>query len=335
MSDGLDPARDGATSEPGTVLVTGAAGFIGSSVADSLLARGWTVVGLDNFDPVYARTAKETNLAGAHDHPSFSLVEGDVCDPVTLDALAGPFDAVVHLAAKGGVRQSIADPAAYTRANLVGTSTLLAWARERGVPGVVFASSSSVYGRRDSIPFREDDRADLPISPYAATKRGGELLCRAAAEGGDVTIACLRFFTVYGPRQRPDMAIHMFARRLLKGLPLTLYGDGSSSRDYTYIDDAVSGVVRALHWIGGRNGVCEIFNIGSGEVIRLDTLARILSEEVGVELRVEAAPCEAGDVPITCADIDRARRDLGYGPTVDLLSGVRQFVAWLREQPTG
>lgn len=314
-----------------TVLVTGAAGFIGSSLTDRLLSLGWRVVGLDNFDPSYDRSVKESNLASAIGNDAFTFIEGDVCDTIALDALEFDVEAVVHLAGKGGVRGSALDPMGYSRANLMGTSSILAWASRSGVQGVVFASSSSVYGRRDSVPFRESDPAVHPISHYAATKRAGELLCTAAVESSALSIACLRYFSVYGPRQRPDMAAHTFARTLQDGLPLTLFGDGSSVRDYTYVDDAVAGTIQALDWVASDRGTCGVFNIGSGRTIRLDRFANLIADAMGVVPTIERAPTQVGDVPITCADTERSARELGYRPCVSIETGVGRFIDWFRQ----
>jgi UDP-glucuronate 4-epimerase len=229
---------------PLNVFVTGAAGFIGSLVAEALLARGDRVHGLDNFDPFYDRRIKERNLAPLSAHPSFSFLEGDIRDASALSRWGEgiPPDALIHLAAKAGVRPSVADPVGYADVNVHGTIRILEWARERRVPKVLFASSSSVYGGNTKVPFSEDDFVDHPVSPYAATKKAGELLCHTYCHLYGMNVAALRFFTVYGPRQRPEMAIHKFTRRILDGKGIDLYGDGSSRRDYTYVEDVVSGV---------------------------------------------------------------------------------------------
>jgi len=233
---------------PSTVFLTGAAGFTGSHVSEALLARGDRVFGFDNFDPFYDRRIKERNLAPLSEHPAFSFLEGDIRDASALARWGEgiPPDALIHLAAKAGVRPSVADPVGYTDVNIHGTIRMLEWARERKVPKVLFASSSSVYGGNTKVPFSEDDFVDHPVSPYAATKKAGELLCHTYCHLYGMNVAALRFFTVYGPSQRPEMAIHKFTRRILDGKEIDLYGDGSSRRDYTYIEDAVSGVLGAL-----------------------------------------------------------------------------------------
>ncbi len=310
-------------------LVTGAAGFIGSHVCDALVARGDDVVGVDNFDPFYPRAVKERNLEMLMRVRQFRLVEADVA----RDAL--PFDgvtAVLHLAAKPGVRPSLENPAAYTEANVTGTARVLDAARRAGVQRVVYGSSSSVYGDVTPAPFAEDAPAVAPISPYAASKRAGELLAHAFAHLYGMRIVCLRFFTVYGPRQRPDLAIHRFTDRIARGEPVRLHGDGSSERDYTYISDATEGILAALEWTGrsspGPAGMCEAINIGGGARVRLDRLIHLIEGALGREARVERHPDQPGDVRLTAADLRRAERELGYRPRVGIEEGIRRFVRW-------
>ncbi|MBM4342160.1 MAG: GDP-mannose 4,6-dehydratase [Deltaproteobacteria bacterium] len=310
------------------ILVTGAAGFIGSHTAEALLRRGDRVVGVDNFDPFYDRALKQRNLddvrlAGGD---GFSFVEGDLCDSAVLDALwrLGPFDVVVHLAAKAGVRPSIDDPATYVRANLEATALLLERCRRDGPRRVVFASSSSVYGADSEAPFGEGARCDRPVSPYAATKRAGELLAHTYAHLHGFDLTCLRFFTVYGPRQRPEMAFHKFATLLWRGLPVPQFGDGSSSRDYTYIDDIVAGVVAAVDRPQGY----AVFNLGGDREIRLDEVVPLLARALDKPLHIDRRPDAPGDVPRTCADLTRARAALGYGPETSIEAGIARFAAW-------
>jgi UDP-glucuronate 4-epimerase len=312
-----------------SVLVTGAAGFIGSHFVDTLLARGEQVVGLDSFDDFYARPVKEANLASARGHDAFRLVEGDIRDAACLAALPDDISAVVHLAARAGVRPSIEQPVLYTDVNVMGTMRLLAFAKARGITPFVFASSSSVYGNNDKVPFSEDDRVDHPISPYAATKKAGELICHAASHLDGLAAICLRFFTVYGPRQRPDLAIHKFARLLRAGEEIPMFGDGSTSRDYTYVTDIMDGVTRALDWARTHAGAYEIVNLGESRTVTLSEMIRVLGEETGVEPRIRQLPMQPGDVERTFADVSKARRLLGYDPRVDFRDGVRAFVAWL------
>lgn len=314
------------------ILVTGAAGFIGSHVVDRLLARGHEVVGLDSFDPFYARATKERNLAGARDHAAFRLVEADIRDPRALEALPREVDAVVHLAALAGVRPSIRRPTEYADVNIAGTVALLELARARGWRRFVFGSSSSVYGERDDVPFREDDPVDHPISPYAATKKACELMAHTYHHLHGIDILCLRFFTVYGPRQRPDLAIHKFTRLMAAGEPIPVYGDGSSERDYTYIDDAVDGVEGALSYLEEGPGGYEVLNIGESRTVALSGLVDVLAEEMGVEPIVDRQPVRPGDVSRTFADVTRARRLLGYDPRTEFREGIRRFVEWFRRE---
>jgi UDP-glucuronate 4-epimerase len=313
------------------VLLTGAAGFIGSHVAAALLARGDQVVGVDNFDPFYPRPVKEANLAGLQGHPGFEFRELDILDQAGLRALLTSDTVVVHLAAKAGVRPSLADPAGYARANVMGTQSVVDAARAAGVVRFVFGSSSSVYGDDTPIPFREDAPCIHPISPYAATKRAGELILEALAPHAGLRVASLRFFTVYGPRQRPDLAIHTFTRRMAAGQPITMYGDGTEARDYTYIDDIVAGVLAATDWTAGAPVGVEPFNLGGNESIPLARLIDEIAGALGVTPRVERAGRQPGDVRRTAADIAKSRRVLGYQPRTPFPEGIRRFVAWFRE----
>jgi len=307
------------------VLVTGAAGFIGSHVCEALVARGDEVVGVDNFDPFYARDVKEGNLAALRRAAGFRLIEADVTrDPLPCDGMA----AVVHLAARPGVRPSLEDPGAYAAANVTGTARVLDAARRAGVRRVVFGSSSSVYGESTLAPFAEEAPAIEPISPYAATKRAGELLAHAFAHLYALRIACLRFFTVYGPRQRPDLAVHRFTDAIARGQPVRVHGDGSSERDYTYISDAVAGALGAVDWTGRTGSACTAFNIGGGERVRLDRLIELIGRALGREPRIERHAMQPGDVRLTAADRRRAERELAYRPRVGVEDGIRQFVRW-------
>lgn len=311
------------------VLVTGAAGFIGSHLVERLLARGERVVGLDNFDPFYARTIKEQNLGGARAHAAFAFAEGDIRDAPLVEGLLRQYGAraVVHLAARAGVRPSVEDPALYADVNVRGTAVLLEAARRAGVFRIVYASSSSVYGAGAAVPFREDEPGE-PISPYAATKRANEL--QAAVHhhlhGGD--LIGLRFFTAYGPRQRPEMAIHLFTRRIDEGQPVRVFGDGSARRDFTYIDDIVDGILGALD--KGRG--CRVYNLGESRTTRVDELVALIGDALGKPARVEYGPAQPGDVPTTFADVTRARAELGYDPRVPLADGIGRFVAWYRDR---
>jgi UDP-glucuronate 4-epimerase len=317
-------------SDQRTVLVTGGAGFIGSHVVEALLGRGDRVVVLDNFDPFYDPAIKRANLAGLRGHPGFELVEGDLLDARDLDRAfaTAPFDAVIHRAARAGVRPSIADPDLYDQVNVLGTTRLLQRVTRGGAGHLVFASSSSVYGSTTPVPFREDAAADRPSSPYAATKRAGELACYAVHELYGIPVTCLRLFTVYGPRQRPEMAIHRFARLIAAGKTVSVFGDGSARRDFTYVADIVSGILAAVDRPGGY----RVYNLGTTHTTRLDDLVGLIASILGAPLRMLHEPLQAGDVPITYADISRAERELGYQPQTSLEAGVRAFLAWFQEK---
>ena len=309
------------------LLVTGAAGFIGSHVCEALVARGDDVIGVDNFDPFYARAVKERNLEGLRRGPRFRFLEADVArDPLPWDGV----DGAIHLAARPGVRPSLEDPAGYVTANVGGTARVLDGARRAGVARVILGSSSSVYGDTTPAPFPEDAAAVEPISPYAATKRASELLAYAFAQLYRMRILCLRFFTVYGPRQRPDLAIHRFTDLIARGQPLRMHGDGSSERDYTYISDAVDGVLAAVEWTArpAPGGACTAINIGGGAPVRLDRLIALIGRTVGRAPDMERCPDQPGDVRVTAADLRRAEAELGYRPRVGIEEGIRHFVRW-------
>lgn len=313
------------------VVLTGAAGFLGSHVAEALVARGLHVVGLDNFDPFYDREVKESNLASVQRAPNFSFVEGDIRDAGLARSLLQPGDVVIHLAARAGVRPSLEDPMLYASVNVTGTTTLLESARAAGVRSFVFAGSSSVYGDAAPVPFREDYPALDPISPYAATKRAGELLCSTFVHLYGMRIISLRFFTVYGARQRPDLAIHKFTRLMAAGQPIPQFGDGSTERDYTYVDDIVQGVLAAYEWALRDGPAFEIVNLGESETVRLDRLIALIGVALGVTPTIARQPAQPGDVKRTCADISRARALLGYRPTTKIEDGIPRFVRWFKE----
>jgi UDP-glucuronate 4-epimerase len=313
------------------VLVTGAAGFIGSHVAEALIERGEQVVGIDNFDPFYARATKERNLSGLLQAPGFTFHEIDILDGPALRSLLGPDTLVIHLAAKAGVRPSLASPDAYAKTNLMGTASLIEAARDAGVSRIVFGSSSSVYGDDTPSPFREDVPAVTPVSPYAATKRGGELVLESVAPHFGLRVAAVRLFTVYGPRQRPDLAIHLFARLMAARQPITLFGDGTQARDYTYCSDIVAGILAAAAWTEQAPAGMEIFNLGGARAVPLRDMVEVLSREMGTEPIITWQPMQPGDVRNTAADLTKSERVLGYRPEVPFEEGIRRFVAWLRE----
>jgi UDP-glucuronate 4-epimerase len=315
-----------------SVLVTGAAGFIGSHVVDRLLADGEAVVGLDSFDTFYDPRTKEANLAGARRHDGFREVRGDIRDEALLASLPADIDSVVHLAARAGVRPSIEQPLEYESVNIRGTLTILEWMRARGVSPLVFASSSSVYGNSCPVPFSESARVLEPISPYAATKLSGEGLCHTYHHLFGLSVAALRLFTVYGPRQRPDLAIHRFAHLMRTGEAITMFGDGSSQRDYTYVDDIVWGIRSALSLVRGDRRRYEILNLGGNRMVTLDEMIRVLGEAMGVTPTVVRAPAQPGDVERTYANIDTAGRMLGYRPQTPFRTGIEKFVRWLDAQ---
>ncbi len=316
-------------SSPESVLVTGAAGFIGSQLCERLLGEGRTVVGLDNFDPFYAESEKRANLVTALASGRFQLVEGDVRDAKALEAAfdAAEPGAVVHLAALAGVQPSLERPGEYADVNVTGTSRVLEAAARCGRPRVVFASSSSVYGERRAGPFLETDPVERPISPYAATKRAGELVAHTFHHLHGLAVTCVRIFTAYGPRQRPDLAIRKFAELMLRGEPLPVYGDGSSLRDFTYVDDLVDGLVRCID----RDLGFDVLNLGAGRRVSVLETIRALEAELGIEARIDFQPPRPGDVPRTWADVARAEQRIGYRPRVPFEEGIRRTAAWLRE----
>ena len=313
------------------ILVTGGAGFIGSHLCERLLGDGRRVVALDNFDPFYDREVKRRNLEAAARSPRFRFVEGDIRDGAALDGILASerIDAVVHLAARAGVRPSLRDPVGYADVNVTGTVSVLEACRRRGTRRLVFGSSSSVYGNNGKVPFSEDDPVDEPVSPYAATKKAGERLVATYHHLYGLDAACLRFFTVYGPRQRPEMAIHAFARKIAAGEEIEVYGDGSTARDYTYVDDIVEGIVRSLDRCRGH----RIWNLGGSRTTKLSDLVEKIARGLGATARVRTLPAQPGDVERTWADIARAKRELEWEPTTDLDAGIGRFLAWLAAQP--
>jgi len=311
------------------VLVTGGAGFIGSHLCQRLLAGGHRVVALDNFDPFYDPVLKRDNVQEIYksdDRGIFRFVEGDIRNRADLENVFREYspDLVVHLAARAGVRPSIRDPLLYEDVNVRGTLQLLEQCRTHGVTRLIFGSSSSVYGTNPKIPFAETDPLVSMISPYAVTKRSGELLCYTYHHLYGLNIYCLRFFTVYGPRQRPEMAIHKFARLIYQGDTVPLFGDGSSSRDYTYIDDIIDGILSAMERIRGY----DIFNLGGSRTVPLTILISLLEEALGKKAQIEFLPEQPGDVPITYAELSKAQQSLGYRPRVLIEDGIERFVQW-------
>ncbi|HJZ86753.1 MAG TPA: NAD-dependent epimerase/dehydratase family protein [Polyangia bacterium] len=318
------------------VLVTGAVGFIGSHLCERLCGRGDQVIGVDNFDEtLYPAAIKERTLAELLRRPGFRFVRADFVEPGVADQLlAERPDLVAHLGALAGVRPSLAQPLRYQRTNVEGTLRLLEATRAGGVERFLFASSSSVYGSRAQVPFREDNPADRPASPYAATKRAGELLLAAYADLYGWGATALRFFTVYGPRGRPEMAIASFARKIAAGEEVPFFGDGSSSRDYTYIDDIIDGVVAALDRCQPGAGGLSIYNLGNSRPVTLARLVELLETAIGKRARLRRLPAQPGDVPRTAADLTLAGRELGYAPKVTLEEGLRRTLSADRSRNT-
>ncbi len=323
------------------ILVTGGAGFIGSHLTEALLKSQQKVIVLDNFNDFYdpeikrgnikAITTKMAELGIPEDH--FQIVEGDIRNTEQMDKLFASFSIqlVVHLAAMAGVRPSISVPLLYNDVNINGTLNLLELCRKYGVKKFVFASSSSVYGNNKKVPFSETDFVDHPISPYAATKRAGELICYTYHHLYGMDIACLRFFTVYGPRQRPDLAIHKFTKLIINDEEVPFYGDGTTERDYTHIDDIIDGVVKAIQWVQTGQGLYEIFNLGESRTVNLKEMVTTLEKVIGKKAKLKFLPMQPGDVTKTYADITKAQKILGYHPTTTFEEGIKQFIQWYRE----
>ena len=317
------------------VLVTGGAGFIGSHLVARLLAEGrWRVTALDDFNDFYDPALKRRNVEPHLGREGFELREADIRDRAALGEVFGGtrFHCIVHLAARAGVRPSLAEPVLYTETNINGTVNLLELAREHGVRQFVFGSSSSVYGENEKVPFAEDDPVNRPISPYAATKAAGELLCHTYSHLFGLRCVALRFFTVYGARQRPDLAIHKFARLISAGEPIPVFGDGTTRRDYTYVDDIIAGVRAAMDY---RQSAYEVVNLGGSRTVSLSELIALLERELGRRAVIDRQPPQPGDVPQTYADVSKARRLLGYDPRTPIAEGVRRFVEWFKAMPDG
>ncbi len=319
------------------ILVTGGAGFIGSHLVDRLLSEGdWRVTVVDDFNDFYAPEIKRENMRAHSQSPLYRLREADIRDRARLEEIfkeEEKFDCIVHLAARAGVRPSLSEPLLYTETNINGTLNLLELARTYGVKQFVFGSSSSVYGINAKVPFSEDDPIRQPISPYAATKAAGELVCHTYSHLYGIRCVCLRFFTVYGARQRPDLAIHKFAKLIDSGRPIPVFGDGTTRRDYTYIDDIIAGVRAAIDY---RESDYEVFNLGESQTVELNELIALLEKELDRHAVIDRQPMQPGDVPQTFADVTKARRELGYDPQTKIEDGIKRFVQWFRrEQESG
>ena len=309
------------------ILITGVAGFIGSHLSETLLNEGHKIVGFDNFDPFYDREIKERNLEKSLSIEAFSLIEGDLNNSADMKTLFSgqKYDVVIHLAAKAGVRPSIKHPLDYTKVNILGTQNLLEMMKIEGIKRLVFASSSSVYGNSAVVPYNEDMNVNNPISPYAATKVAGEVLCSAYWQLFGISATCLRFFTVYGPRQRPEMAIAKFIRKAYNGESISVFGDGTSSRDFTYIDDIIQGVVSAVHTDLGY----EIINLGESATIDLNSLITLIEKLTDKEVKKDHFEMQPGDVFTTYADISKAKDLLNYKPTTNMEEGISKYIEWL------
>lgn len=312
------------------IIVTGGAGFIGSYICEKLINLGFRVICIDNFDDFYSPEIKEDNIRGIINNNNFKLYRSDICNLDGLEEifLKNDIEVVIHLAAKAGVRPSIKNPLIYQKVNVLGTMNLLECCKKYNIPKFIFASSSSVYGESKKIPFSEDDNVDHPVSPYAATKKAGELICYTYHSLYKISVYCFRFFTVYGPRQRPEMAIHKFTRQVLSGREIEIYGNGSSYRDYTYIDDVVSGVVNSMDKIKGF----EIINLGNSDTIKLIDLVKLIETATGEKAILKFVNRQPGDVSMTCADIRKARKMLKYFPETSIGEGLTKFVSWYKEK---
>jgi UDP-glucuronate 4-epimerase len=317
------------------ILITGGAGFIGSHLVDHLLAESdWSVSVVDDFNEFYDPAIKRANVSRQEKNRNYRLFETDIRDTSALKRVfaENAFDCIVHLAARAGVRPSLEQPLLYAETNINGTVNLLELAREHGIRQFVFGSSSSVYGINAKVPFSEDDPIRQPISPYAATKAAGELLCHAYTHLYGMRSVCLRFFTVYGPRQRPDLAIHKFARLISEGKPIPVFGDGTTRRDYAFIDDIIAGVRAAIDYSGSNY---EVINLGESRTVELRELISLLEKELGAVVKIDRQPLQPGDVPQTFADVTKARRLLGYNPQTQIEEGIHRFVEWFQEDSSG
>ena len=315
-----------------SILVTGGAGFIGSHLVDRLLSEGdWRISVVDDFNDFYSPSIKRENIREHLANQRYQLVEADIRNSASLEKAFAEthFDCIVHLAARAGVRPSLKEPRLYVETNVNGTLNVLEMARRHGVKQFVFGSSSSVYGVNEKVPFAEEDPIFNPISPYAATKAAGELICHTYSHLYDMRIVCLRFFTVYGARQRPDLAIHKFAKLISEGKPIPVFGDGSTRRDYTHIDDIIAGVRAAVDY--DRTNY-EVINLGESRTVELRELIALIENELGTRAEIDRQPPQPGDVPQTFADISKARRLLNYNPQTQIEIGIERFIEWFKSR---
>lgn len=315
-----------------TFLITGGAGFIGSHLCEKILDQGNKVICVDNFDDFYSHTIKENNIANLSKNSNFQLYKEDIRDETKMDEVfsSQPIDFVIHLAAMAGVRPSIERPLLYQEVNVKGTNVLLELAKKNDIKKFIFASSSSVYGNTKETPFEETQVVDFAISPYAATKKAGEVLCHVYHHLYNIDMVLLRFFTVYGPRQRPDLAIHKFTKMIDKDQAIPFFGDGTTQRDYTYIDDIIQGIMQSVEYISTNSSVYEIFNLGENQTISLNTMVETIEDALSKKAIKDLQPMQPGDVVKTYANIDKAKNMIGYQPTTDFSTGIAKFVSWYR-----
>ena len=313
------------------ILITGAAGFIGSHLCEALV-KEHEIVGLDNFCDYYDIKIKRNNLKELARYDNFQIIKADIRSKSELEDVFSQhkFDLIIHLAAMAGVRPSIIDPVLYTEVNINGTVNMLEQCKKHGINKFIFASSSSVYGNNKKVPFTETDSVDFPISPYAATKKAGELICHTYHHLENISMVILRFFTVYGPRQRPDLAIHKFVRKILADEMIQVFGNGSTKRDYTYIDDIIDGILRSVDFVN-ENHCFEIFNLGEAKTISLSRMIKTIENTLGKTAQKEILQLQSGDVDQTFADISKANRLLGYNPKTKFKTGIEKFIIWLME----
>jgi len=323
-----------------TILITGGAGFIGSNLIDKLLEQNNKIITIDNFDNYYNPQIKEKNILEIRenmkkldiDEKYFKLYRGDIRnkDNLRIIFIENKIDLIIHLAAMAGVRSSIINPEYYYEVNVMGTLNLLDTIKEKRIKKFIFASSSSIYGNNQKIPFSEDDIVDNPISPYAASKKAGELLCYTYHHLYDIDVACLRIFTAYGPRQRPDLAIHKFIKLFLQNKSIPFYGNGNTERDYTYIDDVVDGIVKTIIWIKKNKNKYEIFNLGSSRTISITEMIKTIEEVLNKKANLKKLPMQPGDVNRTYADIKKAKKILNYNPKIVFKEGIKKFIEWIK-----
>lgn len=315
------------------ILVTGAAGFISSHLIERLMKDGHEVVGIDNFDPFYKKELKISNLERLErlGRSKFSFIEMDLTNAKRYESIP-KVDTVIHIAAKAGVRPSIEAPNHYVQTNIVGTQNLLDWMVKKDVKKLLFASSSSIYGNNINVPFKETDIVDFPISPYAYSKKSNELQIHTFHKLYDIDAICMRFFTVFGPRQRPDLAIRKFVTKILNDEPIEMFGDGSTGRDYTFVTDTVEGILQSLNYVQNNSNVYEVINLGNSKPVKLNEMIDVIYEITGKKKNIVQKPMQPGDVDLTYADISKASNLIGYQPQISFKQGVEIFVEWLKSE---